>query len=71
MSVKLTIDSNKCKFTNDIHSQHHTEEFLNFLAKQGILFEQIKQVSHLVAESCNSQETPLFAASTKHAELMR
>jgi hypothetical protein len=61
MSVKA-IDSNKCKFTNYIDSRP-TEEFLEFIAKQGIPFEQFKQALQLVAQSHNRQETPLFAAS--------
>lgn len=69
MSVKA-IDSNKCKFTNYVHSWP-TEEFLEFLAKQGIPFEQFKQARQLVAESHNRQETPLFAASIDRAALKR
>ena len=69
MSVKA-IDSNKCKFTNYIHSGP-TEEFVEFLAKQGIPFEQFKQVRQLVAESHNRQEMPLFAASIERAALKR
>jgi hypothetical protein len=61
MSVKA-IDSNKCKFTNYIHSRP-TEEFVEFIAKQEIPFEQFKQALQLVAQSHNRQETPLFAAS--------
>ena len=68
MSVKA-IDSNKCKFTN-IHSRP-TEGFLEFLAKQGIPLEQIKQARQLVAESHNREETPLFAVSIGHAALKR
>ena len=56
MSVKV-IDSNKCKFTNYIHSQP-TEEFLEFLAKQGIPFEQFKHARQPVSEAHNRQETP-------------
>jgi hypothetical protein len=69
MSV-MAIDSNKCKFTNYIHSRA-TEEFLEFLAKQGIPFEQFKQARQLAAESLNGQETPLFAASIERAALNR
>jgi CO dehydrogenase/acetyl-CoA synthase delta subunit len=39
MSVKA-IDTNKCEFTNYVHSKP-TEEFLEFLAKQGIPFEHL------------------------------
>jgi hypothetical protein len=66
----MAIDSNKCKFTNYIHSRP-TEEFLEFLAKQGIPFEQFKQARQLAAESLNGQETPLFAASIERAALNR
>lgn len=69
MSVKA-IDSNKYKFTNSIHSRP-TEEFLEFLSKQGIPFEQFKQARQLVAESHNRQETPLFAANIERAALKR
>ena len=68
MSVNA-IDSNKCKFTNYIHSRP-TEEFLKFLAKQGIPFEQFKQARQLAAESLNGQ-APLFAASIERAALNR
>jgi hypothetical protein len=69
MSVNA-IDSNKCEFTNYVHSWP-TEEFLEFLAKQGIPFEQFKQARQLVSESHNRQETPLFAASIERAALKR
>jgi hypothetical protein len=60
MGVKA-IDSNKCKFTNYVHSRP-TEGF-KFLAKQGMPFEQFKQARQPVSEAHNLQETPLFAAS--------
>jgi hypothetical protein len=66
----MAIDSNKCKFTNYIHSRA-TEEFLEFLAKQGIPFEQFKQARQLVSEAHNRLETPMFAASIERAALKR
>ena len=69
MSVRA-IDTNKCKFTNYIHSKP-TEEFLEFLAKQGIPFEQFKQACQQVSEAHNRQETPLSAASVERAALRR
>jgi len=69
MSVKA-IDSNKCEFTNYVHSKP-TEEFLEFLAKQGIPFEHFKQARQPVSEARNRQETPLFAASIEPAALKR
>jgi hypothetical protein len=67
MSVKA-IDPNKCEFTNYVHSRP-TEEFLEFLAKQGIPFEQFKQARQPVSAAHNRQETPLFAASIERAAL--
>jgi hypothetical protein len=67
MSVKA-IDSNKCEFTNYVHSKP-TEEFLGFLAKQGIPSEQFRQARQPVSEGHNRQETPLFAASIERAAL--
>ena len=69
MSVKA-IDSNKCKFTNYIYSRP-TEEFLEFLAKQGIPFEQFRQARQPVLEAHNRQETRMFATSIKRAALKR
>jgi hypothetical protein len=69
MSVK-TIDSNKCEFTNYAHSRP-TQEFLEFLAKQGIPFEQFKQARQPISEAHNSQKTPLFAASIERAALKK
>jgi hypothetical protein len=66
-SVKA-IDPNKCEFTNYVHSRP-TEEFLEFLAKQGIPFEQFKQARQPVSAAHNRQETPLFAASIERAAL--
>jgi hypothetical protein len=60
------IDTTKCEFTNYVHSQP-TKEFLNFLAKQGIPFEQFRQMRQLVIEAHNRQETPFFAASIERA----
>jgi hypothetical protein len=53
-----------------IHSRP-TEEFLEFLAKQGIPFEQFKQARQPVSAAHNRQETPLFAASIERASLNR
>ena len=69
MSVKA-IDSKKCQFTSYIHSPP-TEEFLVFLAKQGIPFEQYKQARQPVSEAHNRQEMPPFAATIERAALMR
>jgi len=67
MSVKA-IDSNKCQFTKYVHSKP-TEEFLGFLAKQVIPFEQFRQARQPVSEAHNRQEKPLFAASIGPAAL--
>ena len=69
MSVK-GIDSNKCVFTNYVHSKP-TEEFLEFLSKQGIAFEQFKQARQPISEAHNRQGTPLFAASIERAVLKK
>ena len=64
------IDTNKCEFANYVHSKP-TEEFLEFLAKQGIPFEQFKQARQPVSEAHNRQETPLFAASIERTVLKK
>ena len=53
MSVNA-INSNKCKFINYVQLRP-TEEFLEFITKQGFPFEQFKQACQLVAESHNRQ----------------
>jgi hypothetical protein len=69
LSVKA-INTNKCEFTNYVHSSP-TEEFLEFLVKQGILFEQFEHARQPISETHNRQETPLFAASIERAALKR
>jgi hypothetical protein len=54
-------------FTNYVHPKP-TEEFLEFLSKQGIAFEQFKQARQPISEAHNRQETP---ASIERAALKK
>jgi len=72
-------------FTEEITDKHHVRlasvsdsftptgriTLLEFLAKQGIPFEQFKQARQPVSEAHNRQETPLFAASIERTVLKK
>jgi hypothetical protein len=57
----------RCEFTNHVHT-HATDEFLDFLARQGIPFEVFRAQRQPMSTAHNRGETPLFAASIeRHA----
>jgi hypothetical protein len=58
----------RCEFTNHV-SSYATEEFLAFLARQGIPFEQFRAQRQLASIAHNQGETPFFAASIERAAL--
>jgi len=55
-----------CEFVNRVRS-HATEEFITFLARQGIPFEQFRAQRQPASIAHNQAETPLFAASIERA----
>ncbi len=56
----------RCEFTNRVRS-HGTEEFMTFLERQGIPFEQFRAQRQPASIAHNQAETPLFAASIERA----
>jgi len=67
LSVK-ELDKGRCEFTNRVRS-YATEEMLNFLARQGIPFDQFRAQRQPASIAHNKGETPLFAASIERAAL--
>ncbi|MBR1133048.1 hypothetical protein [Bradyrhizobium iriomotense] len=62
------ISGGKCEFTNRVRS-YATDEFLTFLARQGIPFEQFRSQRQPASIAHNQSETPLFAASIERQAL--
>jgi len=62
------LDKGRCEFTNRVRS-YATEEMLNFLARQGIPFDQFRTQRQPASIAHNKGETPLFAASIERAAL--
>lgn len=56
------IDGGRTEYTNKVTS-HPTEEFLAFIEKNGITFEQAAHDRDVASGDHNSRETPLFAES--------
>lgn len=67
LSVK-SIGPGKCEFTNRVRSRA-TEEFWDFLARQGIPFEIFRAQREPISTAHNRQETPFFAASIERYAL--
>jgi len=67
LSVK-ELDAETCEFTNRVRS-YATEEFLTFIERQGIPFEQFRAQRQPASIAHNRSETPLFAASIERAAL--
>src|SRR5262249_37474867 len=66
LSVKA-IGAETCEFTNHVRSRA-TEEFQEFLARQGIPFDVFRTQRQPMSIAHNKQETPFFAASIeRHA----
>ena len=57
-----------CEFMNRVTS-YATEEMLTFLARQGIPFDQFRELRQPASIAHNRGETPLFAASIERAAL--
>jgi hypothetical protein len=60
------LGAGRCEFTNRVRS-HPTEEFMTFLERQGIPFEQFRAQRQPASIAHNQAETPLFAASIERA----
>ena len=69
LSVKKLGDG-RCEFTNRVRSRA-TDEFWDFLARQGIPFDVFCAQRHPMTCSHNAGETPLFAASIERRALRR
>jgi len=67
LSVK-PLGAGKCEFTNHVRSRA-TEEFLDFLARQGIPFDVFRAQRQPMSIAHNKQETPFFAASIERYAL--
>lgn len=62
------LDQGRCEFTNRVRS-YATEEMMNFLARQGIPFDQFRAQRQPASIAHNRGETPFFAASIERAAL--
>lgn len=62
------IEPGKCEFTNRVRS-HATDEFMAFIAKQGIPFDLFRAQRQPASIAHNQSETPEFAASIERAAL--
>jgi hypothetical protein len=69
LSVK-SLGPNQCEFTNRVCSRA-TEEFLDFLDRQGIPFDVFRAQREPMSVAHNRQETPFFAASIERHALRR
>jgi hypothetical protein len=62
------LDQGRCEFTNRVRS-YATEEMMNFLARQGIPFDQFRAQRQPASIAHNRGETPFLAASIERAAL--
>jgi len=69
LSVK-PMGGGKCEFTNHVRSRA-TDEFLEFLGRQGIPFDVFCSQRQPMSTAHNRQETPFFAASIERHALRR
>jgi len=69
LSVKK-IDHQTCEYTNSVVA-HPTQEFLDFIDKHGMPFEEAANARQRDGGDHNSRETPLFAASIERRALAR
>jgi hypothetical protein len=69
LSVKR-IDAEHCEYTNSVLA-FTTPEFLEFIEKNGIKFEQDAADRQAVTSNHNSRETPLYAKSIERNALAR
>jgi hypothetical protein len=69
LSVKQ-ISAGKCELTNRVRTRP-TEQFWDYLARQGIPFEVFRAQRAPISTAHNRQETPFFAASLERHALRR
>jgi len=62
------IDDDTCEYSNHIHASA-TDEFLAFIEKNGITFEQARAARQRASDSHNREETPNFAKSIERRSL--
>jgi hypothetical protein len=64
------IDDHTCEYSNHIHASV-TDEFLTFIDKNGVTFEQARAARQQASYSHNREETPNFAKSIERRSLSR
>jgi hypothetical protein len=64
------IDDITCQYSNHIHASA-TDEFLTFIEKNGVSFEQVRAARQQASDSYNREETPNFAKSIERRCLSR
>jgi hypothetical protein len=64
------IDDHICEYSNHIHASA-TDEFLTFIEKNGVTFEQARAARQQASDSHNREETPNFAKSIERRSLSR
>ena len=69
LSVK-PINSTRCEYTNSVTATP-TKEFLDFIKRHGISFEQAAAARQAAGGDHNRRETPLFAKSIARSALAR
>jgi len=62
------IDDETCEYSNHIHATA-TDEFLVFIEKNGVTFEQARTARQQASDSHNREETPNFAKSIERRSL--
>jgi hypothetical protein len=62
------IDDETCEYSNHIHATA-TDEFLVFIEKNGVTFEQARTARQQTSDSHNREETPNFAKSIERRSL--
>jgi len=62
------IDDHTCEYSNHIHASV-TDEFLTFIEKNGVTFEQARAARQQASDSHNREETPNFAKSIERRSL--
>jgi len=64
------IDEKTCEYTNSVVA-HPTAEFMDFIVKHNITFEDVAKVRQQDGGDHNRRETPLFAASIERKAMHR
>ena len=64
------IDNDTCEYSNHIHATA-TDEFLTFIDKNGITFDQARLARQQASDSHNREETPNFAKSIERRSMSK